>query len=594
MTPPPLDPVPHDAPAGQATIGPFLGHTRIAYFTMELALRSDIPTYAGGLGVLAGDTARACADLNLPMIFVTLLSRAGYLRQSIDAQGGQVEQPEYWRPEQHATPLRAKVALLIEGREVWVRPWLYVLDSPLGHQTPVLLLSTDLEENHPEDREITDGLYSDGDRTRLKQEVVLGIAGLRLLQALGFAIRSYHLNEGHAALLALDLLRRYPRPVDQIGPRELRFDVAPVREACIFTTHTPVEAGHDRFDYGLFADVLRGYIDLDQLRLLAGQDRLNMTRLALSLSGFVNGVAQRHARTTNELFPGYRIRAITNGVHIPSWVHPAFASLFNRESRTWAYEPSTMLRFDQLPDHEVWQAHLQAKADLLQLLRERCGLDLDPEQPLIGFARRMTAYKRPGLLFTDLERLRAIHRQTPFQLVLGGKAHPMDGGGKELVQMLHRAIAAIAPDIRAVFVPDYGMGIARSIVSGCDVWLNTPEPPMEASGTSGMKAAVNGVLNLSMLDGWWVEGCIEGVTGWAIGSDDHAVRDQDADDLYATLEGTVLPLYYRDRGRWIWMMKQSISKIGSFFNAHRMMRRYAAEAYIPRQSSVAVGGTERR
>ncbi len=566
-----------------ATIGPFLGHTRIAYFTMEIALRPDVHTYSGGLGVLAGDTARASADLDLPIVFVTLLSRAGYLRQGIDAEGRQTEQPDEWQPAHFATALRAKVALLIEGREVWIRPWLHVLVSPLGNQVPVLLLSTDLPENQVEDRRITDTLYGGDESLRLKQEVVLGIGGLRALQALGFAIQTYHLNEGHAALLALDLLRRYPRPTDQVGPRELRYNVAPVREACIFTTHTPVEAGHDRFDYGLFAHVLQGYIDLDQVRLLAGQDALNMTRLALSLAGFINGVAVRHAHTTTRLFPGYRIHAVTNGVYVPGWVHPALATVFNAFSRTWAYEPTTMARFDQLPDEAVWQAHRQAKAELIDLLRERCGAALDPERPLIGFARRMTAYKRPALLFEDIEQVRALNRRHPFQVVFAGKAHPHDEGGKALVQRLHRFMRELGPELPTVFVPNYDVALARCLVAGCDIWLNTPQPPLEASGTSGMKAAVNGVLNLSVLDGWWVEGCMEGVTGWAIGGDESTSHADDAQDLYAKLGEVVLPLYYEDRPRWIWMMKQSIAKLGSFFNAHRMMRRYAAEAYIPRR-----------
>ena len=575
-----------DAPQArpiEATIGPFLGHTSIAYFTMEIALSAEIHTYSGGLGVLAGDTARASADLELPMVFVTLVSRQGYLRQAIDGKGRQEESSDPWRPADFASPLRAKIAVLIEGREVWVRPWLHVLRSPNGGEVPVVLLDTDLEENAAEDRRITDRLYGGGERLRLMQEVVLGIGGLRSLQALGFSIQTYHLNEGHAALLALDLLRRYPRPRDQVGPRELQYDVAPVRRACIFTTHTPVEAGHDRFDYGLFGQVLDGYIDLDQVRLLAGKDRLNMTRLALSLSGYINGVAVRHARTTTELFPGYTIRAVTNGVHVPSWVHPAMASLFNRNDRGWAYEPATMVRFDTLPDDEVWAAHTKARDELIALVARQAGTMLDPDQPIIGFARRMTAYKRADLIFSDIERLRAVHRRHPFQLVIGGKAHPHDDGGKELIAGIHRLIAELAPEIRIAYVPNYDLSIAATIVSGPDIWLNTPEPPLEASGTSGMKAAVNGVLNLSILDGWWVEGCLEGVTGWAIGSDEPSSRADDANSLYAKLEDTVLPLYYGDRARWVWMMKQSISKIGSFFNAHRMMRRYAAEAYIPRR-----------
>jgi glycogen phosphorylase len=581
------------------TIGPFLASTRIAYFSMEMALHPEMHTYSGGLGILAGDTARSCADLGLPVVFVTLVSRQGYLRQEIDAEGRQLEHADPWDPAAHATPLRAKVAVLIEGREVWVRPWLHVLESPIGSKVPVLLLDTQLDENGPEDRAITDRLYGPGVDYRLKQEAVLGIGGLRILQALGFTIHKHHLNEGHAALLALDLLRRYPRGRDNLGAGALRYRITPVRQTCIFTTHTPVEAGHDRFDYALFERVLPGYIDSDQVRLIAGHDALNMTRLALNLSGFVNGVADRHAKTTNRMFPGYDIRAITNGVHLPTWAHPAFRELFNEYFPSWAHEPEIMVRADQIGAEQIWQAHQRAKADLIAQVRQRTGVALDPALPTIGFARRMTAYKRPDLLFSDLARLRRLNQRYPFQVVVAGKAHPSDGAGKDAIHRIHQFISELAPELTVVFVPNYEMELARHLVSGVDVWLNTPTPPLEASGTSGMKAALNGVLNLSVLDGWWLEACIEGMTGWAVGHDgghdaglavagaatrrDGAQPDAataSAEDLYRKLEEEVLPLYHDDRDRWVWMMKHAIGKIPCYFNTQRMMRRYAAEAYI--------------
>ena len=566
--------------APPATIGPFLSRTRIAYFSMEIATRPEMHTYSGGLGILAGDTARSCADLGIPAVFVTLVSRQGYLRQEISAAGEQIEHPDPWQPEHYATPLRAKVAVLLEGREVWVRPWLHLLTSPIGQTVPVLLLDTDLDENAEPDRHLTDHLYGRDQTYRLKQEVVLGIAGLRCLQALGFNIRAYHLNEGHAALLALDLLRRYPRPEDQVGPGELKYEIGRVRDVCIFTTHTPVEAGHDRFPYEMVEHVLRGYIETDQLRLLAGRDSLNMTRLALHLSGFVNGVADRHAKTATMMFPGYKIRAITNGVHLPTWTHPAFADLFNRNFPDWGHEPDALVRADQLSDEEVWQAHSRAKADLIAYVGQ-LGTQLNPDLPIIGFARRMTAYKRPDLLFSDLQRLKSIAARHPFQLVLAGKSHPSDGAGKGLIRFINQKIGEIAPEITAVFLPNYDMSVAKVLVAGVDVWLNTPEPPLEASGTSGMKGAANGVLNLSVLDGWWLEACVEGTTGWAIGVDGGSgAAHAGPADLYEKLERQVLPLYASDRTRWIFMMKESISKIACYFNTHRMMRRYAAEAYL--------------
>lgn len=560
-----------------STIEPFLPRTRIAYFSMEMALRPEMHTYSGGLGVLAGDTARSCADLDLPVVFVTLASREGYLRQEIDAEGRQIDHADPWEPMDWATPLGAMVALAIEGRQVWIQPWLHILRCPIGHTIPVLLLDTRLEQNDPADRSITDRLYGGDEAHRLKQEIVLGIGGERLLHALGFDIQTYHLNEGHAALLTVALLRRHPHSGDRPAESGLGYDADRVRERCVFTTHTPVEAGHDRFAYALVERQL-DLIPIDQLKLVAGADRLNMTRLALNLSGYINGVALRHAETTRQMFPGYRIRAVTNGVHVPSWAHPAFGRLFQGMAPDWGHDPEQLAIADQLPDADVWAAHAEAKSELVAEVKLRTGTQLRPDLPLLAFARRMTGYKRADLIFTDPERLRAIHRQCPFQLVMAGKAHPRDEGGKALIQRLHACLREL-PDIPMAFLPDYDMALARILVSGADVWLNTPLPPMEASGTSGMKAAVNGVLNLSVLDGWWIEACIEGVTGWAIGADDRQ-SDDDAEDLYRKLEQVVLRLYHDDRGRWIWMMKQAISKIAPRFNSQRMMRRYASEAYL--------------
>jgi starch phosphorylase len=558
-------------------IEPFLPRTRIAYFSMEMALQPEMHTYSGGLGVLAGDTARSCADLDLPVVFVTLASREGYLRQEIDAAGRQIDHADPWEPGDWATPLGAMVALAIEGRQVWIRPWLHVLTCPVGHAVPVLLLDTRLEQNDPADRAITDRLYGGDEAYRLKQEIVLGIGGERLLHALGFEIETYHLNEGHAALLTAALLRRHPHAGDRPAESALGFDADQVRERCVFTTHTPVEAGHDRFGYAL-AERQLDLIPIDQLKLVAGADRLNMTRLALNLSGYVNGVALRHAETTRQMFPGYRIRAVTNGVHVPSWAHPAFGRLFQGMAPDWGHDPEQLAIADQLPDADVSAAHTEAKSELIAEVKLRTGFQLQPDLPLLAFARRMTGYKRADLIFTDPERLRAIHRRHPFQLVMAGKAHPRDEGGKVLIQRLHACLREL-PDIPMAFLPGYDMALARSLVSGADVWLNTPLPPMEASGTSGMKAAVNGVLNLSVLDGWWIEACIEGVTGWAIGMDDRR-DDDDALQLYEKLGNAVLPLYHEDRSRWVWMMKQAISKIAPRFNSQRMMRRYASEAYL--------------
>jgi glycogen phosphorylase len=560
---------------------PFLNRRSIAYFSMEIGLRSEIPTYSGGLGVLAGDTLRSAADLEIPLVGVTLISRQGYFRQRIEAGGKQLESPDPWEPSEWCAALRAKICVPIETRDVWVQAWVYTIEGGTGYQVPVLLLDTDLEENTPDDRAITDHLYGGDEAYRLKQEVVLGIGGVRILRALGFEIHTYHMNEGHSALLAMELLLQTARDGDGHPQEQVTYDVASIRDRCLFTTHTPVEAGQDKFDYGLVGSMLGEYIDMDLLRELAGEGRLNMTRLALNLSGYVNGVAKSHAKTSRNLFPGYRVHAITNGIHPSTWAAPAFQQLYDHYVPNWRHEPELLVRADQIPDDAVWLAHREAKRVLIEQVRLLTDVSLDPEQPIIGFARRITAYKRPYLLFSTPERLQQIVAGQPLQLVMAGKAHPRDEPAKGLLQEIHTLCEAVGEGFSWVYLPNYDMALALALVSGADIWLNTPKRPMEASGTSGMKAALNAVPNLSILDGWWAEGCIEQVTGWAIGTPDIPdIDQQDADSLYDKLEHLVLPLYRDDRAGWIRLMKGAVSKNAYYFNSLRMMRRYAAEAYI--------------
>ena len=571
----------------------FLEEPRVAYFSMEIALRSEIPTYAGGLGVLAGDTLRAAADLGLPLVGVTLVSRAGYFRQEIDPQGRQVEHLASWDPSEWARRMDAKAAVRIEGRPVWIGAWLYEVASDIGDTAPVILLDTDLPENRPEDREITHYLYGGDLPYRLRQEMVLGMGGVRVLHALGFRISEYHMNEGHAALLGVELLRQHAYAAQDLRPGEPRYDLPRVRRRCRFTTHTPVEAGHDRFSYELvkrlFATVSpggggaagvtaipeanSGPIDFSTLRELAGADSLNMTQLALNLSDFVNGVAKRHAEVSAGMYPGYRVRAITNGVHPATWTCPGFWALFDRYVPGWRHEPELLVRADCVPDAELLEAHARAKASLIERVRALTGVTLQTGLPILGYARRMTAYKRPDLLFSDMARLRSIAGEHPFQVVLAGKAHPHDEEGKRLIALLHEQARALAGSIPVAYLPEYDMTLAQLLVAGADVWLNTPLPPFEASGTSGMKAAFNGVPSLSVLDGWWIEGHIEGVTGWSVA---------DAASLYDKLQKVVLPLYYtrsKDSRGWIRVMQGAITKNAAYFNSHRMLRRYATEAY---------------
>jgi len=552
----------------------FFERPRIAYFSMEIGIRSEIPTYSGGLGVLAGDTVRSCADLRIPLVAVTLVSRKGYLKQELTEEGEQIEHPEEWDPSKYMTLLPPTVEVSLGDREVKVKAWLYEQRSLTGGMVPVLFLDTNIEENNPEDRGITDFLYGGEEEYRLKQEIVLGIGGVRMLEALKFNIAKYHMNEGHSSLLTLGLLKRN------------RMDADKVKNLCIFTTHTPVEAAFDKFPYTLVEKLLGNVFPIEELKKHGGQDRLNMTLLALNLSKYTNGVTKAHMEYSRRLFPGHHIMAITNGIHSYTWVSPFFRDIFDKYIPGWANEPELLVRVGLVPDEEMWEAHMKAKRDLLDFIMGKTGIKMDPNVLTIGFARRATAYKRATLIFSDIDRLREINKTGKIQLVFAGKAHPKDFSGKMLIKEIYNYMKMLKDEIKIIYLENYNMEIAAKITSGVDVWLNTPLPPLEASGTSGMKAAHNGVLNFSVLDGWWVEGCIEGVTGWSIGPppsesiDEKERRRRELKDLYSKLEYIIIPKFYERRDEWITMMNNSIGKIAYYFNSHRMMRRYATEAYL--------------
>ncbi|MBI5025205.1 MAG: alpha-glucan family phosphorylase [Nitrospirae bacterium] len=566
---------------------------KIAYFSMEIGLLNEIPTYSGGLGVLAGDTIKSSADLKLPIVAVTLISKKGYFLQEMDERGRQTALPVIWNPADFMHLLPQKVTVEIEGRVVYIQAWYYIVCSLTGGKVPVFFLDTDVEENSPEDREITSFLYGGDERYRLKQEIVLGIGGVRMLNALGFKIKKYHMNEGHASLLVLELLQIFKKDVEEVWDERLIWDTERVKDLCVFTTHTPVEAGHDKFSYDLVRSVMGEPIPLDVIKQFCCYEHLNMTLLALNLSKYVNGVAKKHGEVSQNLFPGYEIGAITNGVHSFTWTYSSFAKLYDRYLHGWANEPEKFVRVDIIPDEEIWNAHMEAKNNLLDYVNETTGAGpanggagMDSNILTIGFARRATAYKRADLLFSDLERLSKIAENGKLQIIYAGKAHPRDEPGKRLIEYIFNCIEKLRGKIKVVYLKNYDMSLALRLVSGVDVWLNTPLRPMEASGTSGMKAAHNGVINFSVLDGWWIEGHIEGVTGWAIGPRPsestltHNMDTRDAEDLYYKLENIIIPLYYSDRAQWIKVMKNSVGKIAYYFNSHRMMRRYITEAYI--------------
>jgi glycogen phosphorylase len=552
----------------------FIEGPKVAYFSMEIGINSDVPTYSGGLGVLAGDVIRSSADLRIPLVAVTLVSKKGYLKQKITPDGRQLDYPEEWEPSKFMRLLPATVTVRIGGRDVKVGVWVFDQESLTGGVVPVLFLTTDVQGNAQQDREITGFLYGGDETYRLKQEIVLGIGGLRILEALSINVKKYHMNEGHSSLLTLELLRRNEMSADK------------VKNSCVFTTHTPVEAAFDKFSYDLVSEVLGTEVSLEVLKKYGGSDRLNMTLLALNLSKYTNGVTEAHMEYSRKLFPGYHIQEITNGVHSYAWTCQYFRELFDSHIRGWANEPELLVRVDAIPDEELWEAHMKAKRDLLDFVDVNAGAKMTVDTLTLGFARRATEYKRATMIFSDLEKLQEVERQGKIQLVFAGKAHPRDEMGKRLIRDIYGYIGRLKNEVEIVYLENYNMEMAGKLTSGVDVWLNTPLPPYEASGTSGMKAAHNGVVNFSVLDGWWIEGCVEGLTGWAIGPhpdqtiSEEERRKRELGDLYNKLEYIIIPKFYQERDSWISMMRNSIGKVAYYFNTHRMMRRYTTDAYL--------------
>ncbi len=558
----------------------------IAYFSMEVALDPAMPTYAGGLGVLAGDTIRSAADLEVPMVAVSLLYRHGFLKQHIDTSGWQHAEPCAWDVAAFVRELPTRVSVEIEGRTVHLRAWEFFVKGVGGFRVPVFLLDSDLPENMEWDRALTHVLYGGDAHYRICQEVILGIGGVRLLKALGFKnLQRFHMNEGHAALLGLELLDESAKAAGrQMFNRE---DVDAVRHRCVFTTHTPVAAGHDRFPAELVNRVLRRPELFEHQDVFCCEGLLNMTFLALNLSHYVNGVAKKHAEVSRLMFAPYKIDAITNGVHAATWVSGPMGKVFDQHISGWQADNFSLRFAHSISRGEIWTAHSEAKRQLLEYVKAKTGTVLDENVLTIGFARRATAYKRANLIFHDTERLKAICRNVgKLQLIFSGKAHANDPDGKSQIQQILQTRDLLKNDVPIVYLTDYDMNVAKLMTAGVDVWLNTPQPPLEASGTSGMKAALNGVPSLSVLDGWWIEGCIEGETGWSIGErhengNGNGERSaKDAAALYDKLEHEVLPLFYTNRDGFTDVMRHAISLNGSFFNTQRMIQQYVVKAYF--------------
>jgi len=561
-----------------------LADRKIAYFSMEIALSKALPTYSGGLGMLAGDTLRSAADTGASMVAVSLVHRRGYFQQHLDAVGQQTESDVVWQPET-LPPAGRLIHLQLQGREITLRAWRFDVVGVTGHVIPVFLLDSDVEGNDPWDRRLTDHLYGGDTYYRLCQEAILGLGGIHLLHALGCQPEVCHMNEGHASLLSIGLLeaRLAPAPLAEATEQ----DANAIAQQCVFTTHTPVPAGHDQFG-------------LDQMFQVLGHERssvierfgalhnnlLNMTYLALRFSRYVNGVAMQHGKVSQAMFPQVHVHAITNGVHAGTWLSPHFQSLFDKEIPDWRHDNNYLRSVYGIDPATIEATHRLGQQRLFATVKQRTGVELDPDVLTLGFARRVATYKRATLLFHSPERLVEIaERIGGLQILYAGKSHPADNAGKALIREVFADAEKLnSPSLRIIYLENYDWDLGEQLTGGVDVWLNTPLRPYEASGTSGMKAALNGVPSLSVLDGWWIEGCAENITGWAIPDGDDETTE--ADSLYQKLEHSIAPCF-ADKACWAELRRHCIAMNGSFFNTHRMLGQYVANAYFPLASSIA-------
>lgn len=546
---------------------------KIAYFSMEIGLLGKIPTYSGGLGVLAGDFLRSAADVDIPLIGISLIYKKGYFKQRIDNEGNQVEENENWNPSDYMIKLPNKIKVKIRGREVSVCCWLYKLMGINGNILPVIFLDTDLSENSPYDRSLSYHLYGEDNEYRISQEIVLGIGGVRILDDIGVKVDKYHMNEGHSAFLALELYKKFNK--DKLEN---------VRKKCIFTTHTPVPAGHDQFERKHAEEVLGENINIDIKEKLFLNGFLNMTNIGMRFSSHINGVAKKHEEVSRKMFPDYHIESITNGVHSLFWTCEPMRKLYDKYLGNWREDSFNLRYIMSVPKEEILKAHQKSKEKLIKFVNKKFNAHMDVDTFTIGFARRFASYKRGDMLFYNKNKLIEIAKKYKgIQIIYSGKAHPKDGEGKEIIKRIVKNIGELKGKVKIVFIENYDIDVSKMLVSGVDLWLNTPLRPKEASGTSGMKAAHNGVPQFSTLDGWWLEGHIENVTGWSIGPYPDGTNDyseEDLEDLYAKLEYVILPLYYDSKDKWAEIMRHTVAINASFFNTHRMLQQYVLSVYF--------------
>ena len=569
-----------------------IGENVVAYFCAEYGITDVLPIYSGGLGVLAGDIVQEAARLGLPLVAIGLLYRKGYFHQYIDVNG-QCEGPQPINPAESPLELMKDAAgetlvidVPIQERMVHVQVWRYMIG-----ENSLYLLDTDHWTNSDADRQITDQLYGGDQEKRIQQEIVLAIGGLRALRRMDISPVVYHMNEGHSAFLSLELTRQYLYHEDE-GKRDVKAALAKARRHLLFTNHTIVPAGNDMFPADLVRTYLGKYayesgIGIDTVLELGrdndNPDKFSMTMLALRASRSANAVSRLHAKKAAEIWPEVKWESITNGVHLPQWVAHEYQQIWQELAPGWeeqASDPATWKKIRKVTDQQLWTTHQLLKDQLLDEIYARSGIRLDLDALTVVWARRFATYKRPDLLFADIERLKKLlfNADKPVQIVIAGKSHPADGQGKEIIKHIE-LLANYDLKHRAVFLDDYSISLAKFLVAGADVWLNTPLIGYEASGTSGMKAAANGVIQCTVPDGWAAE-----VDWYGLG---YPLRSDKAEaDLYSALEKKIVPTYYRRNASglptlWVEMMRQTIATVSARFNSQRMVEEYVSKMYAP-------------
>jgi len=540
----------------------------VAYFSMEIGLIDEIKGYAGGLGILAGDTLKTAADMGLNYVGVSILYKKGYFKQVLTESGEQIEAPDEWDFEKYLFNTGKKIKINLKNEEIVVEVWKYEIISG-QNRVPVFFLNTDIPENTQENRFISYNLYTPYHNTRMKQELVIGIGGVKALIELGYPIfDNYHLNESHAAFVIIEL-------ENILGSREL------AKQKIVFTTHTPEEHGHKKYS----REELEAILPENYFRKIEVEfedNLIHLTKFCLRNSKYRNGVSKRHGEISSKMFPQYEIDYITNGIHVSSWAGKATQEVFDEYVLDWKVFPEALVKVKEIPVDKILEMHQKNKKDLIEYIESRYGLKLDLYTMTIGFARRVDLYKRSGFIFSKMSILQKIADDFGgLQIILSGKAYFNYGPSEEKIARLFSMSKKDWGNLKILYLEDYGIQVSKMLVQGCDLWLNNPIKPKEASGTSGMKAALNGVPSLSTIDGWWVEGWRENLTGWAIGVPEIDQTDEEIElfDLYKKLERDILPIYYNDKLTWGKICANTISYNASYFNTHRMLTEYIEKGY---------------